>query len=128
MAEIDTTPTPSNDGSVTGRSVFLVETTAAGIAIQTALLSNDGRLLQAPAVFPDVEYAFAQIEELRRLVSRHFSEAARLGAQLVAAQQQQNQPSITPETPDVSSSSVQASTQADAGTKTRASARSATKK
>lgn len=76
-----------NTESFTGRSVFLVETTAAGISVQTALLTNDSKLLRAPAVFPDIEYAFAQIDELKRLVSRHFSDAARVGAQVVAAQQ-----------------------------------------
>ena len=76
-----------NTESFTGRSVFLVETTAAGISVQTALLTNDSQLLRAPAVFPDIEYAFAQIDELKRLVSRHFSDAARVGAQVVAAQQ-----------------------------------------
>ena len=73
--------------SITGRSVFLVETTAAGISVQTALLTNDSKLLQAPAVFPDIEYAFTQIDELKRLVSRHFSDAARIGAKVMAAQQ-----------------------------------------
>lgn len=97
----------ANNEQITGRSVFLVETTAAGIAVQTALLTNDSRLLRAPAVFPDVEYAFAQIEELKRLVSRHFSEAARVGAQLVAAQQQQNGQTASSSTdPDILSSAA----------------------
>lgn len=74
--------------TVKGRSVFLVETTPAGIAVQTALLTEDGKLLNAPAVFPDVEYAFAQVDELKRLISTHFSQAALLGAQ-VASQQAQ---------------------------------------
>ena len=74
--------------TIKGRSVFLVETTPAGIAVQTALLTEDGKLLNAPAVFPDVEYAFAQVDELKRLISTHFSQAALLGAQ-VASQQAQ---------------------------------------
>jgi hypothetical protein len=74
--------------TIKGRSVFLVETTPAGIAVQTALLTEDGKLLNAPAIFPDVEYAFTQVDELKRLISAHFSQAARLGAQ-VAAQQAQ---------------------------------------
>lgn len=78
---------PISQETYTGRSVFLVETTAAGISVQTALLSNNNQLLRAPAVFPDIEYAFAQIDELKSLVSRHFSEAARVGAQVLAAQQ-----------------------------------------
>jgi len=106
------TETASNAEQITGRSVFLVETTAAGIAVQTALLTNDSRLLRAPAVFPDVEYAFAQIEELKRLVSRHFSEAARVGAQLVAAQQQQAGQAASNTDPDVLSSAAASATEA----------------
>lgn len=79
--------TPVAADTFQGRSVFLVETTAAGISVQTALLTTDNQLLRAPAVFPDIEYAFSHIDELKRLVSRHFSEAARVGAQVVAAQQ-----------------------------------------
>lgn len=80
----------TNEQAIKGRSVFLVETTPAGIAVQTALLTEDGKLLNAPAIFPDVEYAFNQVDELKRLISAHFSQAARLGAQ-VAAQQAQSQ-------------------------------------
>ena len=69
-----------------GRSIFLVETTPAGIAIQTALLTDDGKVLQMPAIFPDVQYAFDQIDELKRLVSQHFSQAAQVGAQVLANQ------------------------------------------
>lgn len=73
----------SPDGEqVKGRSVFVVETTPAGIAVQTALLTDGEKLVPMPAIFPDVEYAFNQIDALKRLVSQHFSEAARLGAQI----------------------------------------------
>ena len=72
-----------------GRSVFVVNTTPAGVTVQTAFLSEDGKLMNMPAVFPDVDYAFAQIDELRRLVSRHFSEAAKLGGQVIQNQQDQ---------------------------------------
>lgn len=71
---------------IKGRSVFVVETTPAGIAVQTALLTDDGKMLQMPAVFPDVQYAFAQIDELKRLVSQHFSQAAQIGGQVLASQ------------------------------------------
>ena len=70
--------------SVKGRSVFLVETTPAGVAVQTALLTDAGKLLTMPAIFPDVQYAFEQIDELKRLVSQHFSQAAQVGAQVLA--------------------------------------------
>lgn len=75
-----------SQSQIKGRSVFLVETTSAGIAIQTALLTHDGKLLNMPAVFPDVQYAFDQIDELKRLVSQHFSQAAQLGAQVLSQQ------------------------------------------
>lgn len=39
-----------------------------------------------PAIFPDVKYAFDQIDELKRLVSQHFSQAAQIGAQAMANQ------------------------------------------
>lgn len=73
--------------NITGRSVFVVNTTAAGISVQTALLAEDGKLIEMPAVFPDVDYALTQIDELRRLVTRHFSEAAKVGGQVIAQQQ-----------------------------------------
>ena len=75
-----------------GRSVFVVNTTPAGVTVQTAFLSEEGKLMNMPAIFPDVDYAFAQIEELRRLVSRHFSEAAKLGGQVIQNQQSQEAP------------------------------------
>lgn len=75
---------------VKGRSVFLVETTPAGVAVQTALMTDAGKLLTMPAIFPDVQYAFDQIDELKRLVSQHFSQAAQVGAQVMA--QDKNNP------------------------------------
>lgn len=76
----------SKEEAVKGRSVFLVETTPAGVAVQTALLTEGGKLLTMPAIFPDVQYAFEQIDELKRLVSQHFSQAAQVGAQVIAQQ------------------------------------------
>ena len=73
---------PVEGEQVKGRSVFVVETTPAGIAVQTALLTDGDKLIPMPAIFPDVQYAFDQIDELKRLVSQHFSEAAKLGAQV----------------------------------------------
>jgi hypothetical protein len=81
-----TGPAPTDDGQLRGRSVFMVETVAAGVAVRPAFLAEDGRLLDLPAVFPDMGYAMAQIDELRRLVSAHFSQAAQIGAQVIAAQ------------------------------------------
>jgi hypothetical protein len=76
----------ANQAPLTGRSVFMVETVAAGVAVRPAFLTEDGRLLDLPAVFPDQTYAMAQIDELRRLVSAHFAQAAQVGAQVIAAQ------------------------------------------
>lgn len=89
MAEEASNTAPSEQ-AIKGRSVFLVETTPAGIAVQTALLTEDGKLLNAPAIFPDVEYAFTQVDELKSLISAHFSQAARLGAQVASQQAQAN--------------------------------------
>jgi len=74
------------DESVTGRSVFLVETTGGGIAVQTAFLTQDEKFIQMPAIFPNVEYAYEQIDALRRLVGQHFAQAAQVGAQVIAQQ------------------------------------------
>ena len=73
---------------VSGRSLFAVETTVAGVAVQTVFLTDDQRLLHAPAVFPDIGYALAQIDELRAMVMQHFTRAAQVGAQVLAAQAQ----------------------------------------
>lgn len=74
--------TPS---SVQGRSVFAVETVAAGVSVQTAFLTDGQKMLLAPAVFPDVVYAMNQIDELRGVVLQHFSHAAQVGAKVMAA-------------------------------------------
>ena len=80
--------------NVTGRSVFAVETTAAGVVVRTAFLTEENRLLDMPAVFPNMMYAMNVIDDLRRQVMQHFSQAAQVGAQVIANQarnQQQQQ-------------------------------------
>lgn len=72
--------------TLSGKSVFVVNTTTAGISVETAFVSDDGKLIKMPAVFPDVDYALFQIDQLRQMVSKHFSEAARVGAQVIADQ------------------------------------------
>ena len=37
-----------------------------------------------PAIFPEQQYALAQIDQLREAVIRHFSEAAKVGAKVIA--------------------------------------------
>ena len=68
-----------------GRSVFQVQTVAAGVMVSTAFLVKEGQLLQMPAIFPNLEYGLEQIDELRRHVIRHFAQAAQIGAQVIAA-------------------------------------------
>jgi hypothetical protein len=70
---------------IKGRSVFIIETTGKGILVQTSFETEDGRLLEMPAIFPNIEYALAQIDEMRRLVISKFSEAASIGIQTISA-------------------------------------------
>ena len=72
--------------SLVGRSAFYIETVAAGVSVRTVFMTEDQRVLEMPAVFPDLSYALAQIEELHRAVMQHFAQAAQVGAQVIAAQ------------------------------------------
>lgn len=81
---------PNVGENISGRGVFVIETVAAGVAVRTAFLAEDGRLLDIPAVFPDLMYAMAQIDELRQHVARRFAEAAQIGSQVIAQQIEMN--------------------------------------
>jgi hypothetical protein len=74
----------SANESLTGRSVFSVEITPQGLMVKTKFLTEDGRLLDMPAIFPSPDYALAQIDELRLLVSQKFGEAVKLSGQAMA--------------------------------------------
>ena len=74
---------------VSGRSVFSIETTAAGVVVRTAFMTDDNRLLDMPMVFPDAMYAFNVIDDLKGQVAEHFGRAARVGAQVIAQQAQE---------------------------------------
>ena len=76
--------------NISGRGVFVIDTVAAGVAVRTAFLAEDGRLIDIPAVFPDLMYAMAQIDELRQMVINRFAEAAQIGSQLIAQQMESN--------------------------------------
>jgi hypothetical protein len=77
---------PQEEGdAINGRSIFIIETTGKGILVQTSFEAEDGRLLEMPAIFPNIEYALAQIDEMRRLVINKFSEAASIGIQTISA-------------------------------------------
>ena len=84
----ETAAAPQN---VSGRSVFAVETTAAGVVVRTAFLTQENRLLDMPAVFPNMMYALDVIDDLRRQVTQHFSQAAQVGAQVIANQAKSQQ-------------------------------------
>jgi hypothetical protein len=77
--------------NLTGRAVFAVETTAAGVVVRTAFLTEDQRLLDMPAIFPDIVYALNVIDDLRQQVTQHFSKAAQVGAQVIANQSRNQQ-------------------------------------
>lgn len=68
---------------IKGKCVFGIETTPDGIKINTFLHSEEGELIPFPAIFPDLEYALSQIDELRRLVLVHFAEAAKAGMRVL---------------------------------------------
>lgn len=69
-----------------GRSVFVVQTTGKGVVVRSAWLSEDKKLMEMPAVFPEVDYALAVIDDLRKQVLEHFSRAAQIGARAIASQ------------------------------------------
>jgi uncharacterized lipoprotein YajG len=59
---------------VSGRAVFAVNRVDVGVAVHTAFFAEDGRLLQMPAVFPNLDYALQQIDEMRQMVVSAFSQ------------------------------------------------------
>lgn len=72
-----------------GRSVFVVQTTAKGVVVRSAWLSEDKTLREMPAVFPEVNYALAVVDDLRKQILQHFSQAAQVGARAIASQRKQ---------------------------------------
>lgn len=81
---------PAQD-NVQGRGAFIVEMTAAGVAVTATVVTEDGRALAMPAIFPNLGYALNQIDEMRALVIRHFEQASQIGAQVIAQQLAQQQ-------------------------------------
>ena len=64
------------DRPVTGRGVFAVRTLGNAVSVEAAFLEESGNVLRLPAVFPNREYAQAQLEELWQLVNQHFDQLA----------------------------------------------------
>lgn len=81
--------------NITGRGVFVIDTVPVGVAVRTAFLADDGRLLDIPAVFPSLIYALDQIDELKQLISQRFAEAAKIGNQVIAQQIEVNRTRAT---------------------------------
>lgn len=69
-----------------GRGAFIVEITSVGVVVASTVVTDDGRALAMPAVFPNLTYALSQIDEMRALVIRHFEQAAQVGTQVIAQQ------------------------------------------
>jgi hypothetical protein len=72
VIEAQNTQAPQEGQSITGRGVFAVRTLGEAVSVESAFLAEDGNVLRLPAVFPNREYALAQIEELRQIVNQHF--------------------------------------------------------
>lgn len=68
----------NNNENIEGRSVFSVEITSQGVLVKTLFLTKDGKLIDAPAVFPTPDYAFEQIDSLKKIVSQKFSDAVKM--------------------------------------------------
>lgn len=72
--------------SLTGRSVFVVQTAAEGVMVRSAFLTEDKRLVDMPAIFPELTYALNVVEDLKRQITEQFAQAARIGARVIAEQ------------------------------------------
>lgn len=90
---------PEAGQNITGRAVFAVDTAAAGIVVRTAFLTEQGQLVDMPAVFPDLSYALNQIDHLRQLVLERFAQAAQVGVQVIAASAAQQGAAATGQAP-----------------------------
>jgi len=84
--ELSLPQTEAEENSIKGRSIFIIEITGKGILVQTSFEVEDGRLIEMPAIFPNIEYALAQIDEMRRLVVSKFSEVATIGIQTISTE------------------------------------------
>lgn len=80
---------PAEQKPLQGRSIFVIETVSVGVSVRTALLTEEEKLLQLPAFFPNLTYALNQIDQLRANVIQHFERAAQVGTQVIAGQARQ---------------------------------------
>jgi hypothetical protein len=91
-----------------GNCVFIIETVAAGVAVQTALLTEDKNIHLMPAVFPTLQYALQQIDELRTHMINHFESAAQVGLKMIAENAAQANANITSDTGIITSDTTKA--------------------
>ena len=57
-----------------GESVFAVEIVPQGVQVKTVFLTQQGEVLNHPAVFPNEEYAYQQIDALKQVVAEKFAQ------------------------------------------------------
>lgn len=85
-ASIDGLTEASAPVSLTGRAVFVVQTAAEGVLVRSAFLTEDNRLLDMPAIFPELTYALNVVDDLKRQIIEQFAQAAQVGARVIAQQ------------------------------------------
>ena len=69
-------PVAVDQQPVSGRAVFAVSRVDLGGRGIIKKKAEDGRLLQMPAVFPNLEYALQQVDEMRQMVINQFATSA----------------------------------------------------
>lgn len=87
-------PNPVN---LTGRAVFVVETTEQGVMVRSAFLTEDKQLLDMPAIFPELSYALNVVDDLKRQITEQFAQAAQIGARVIAQQARVQQAALASE-------------------------------
>lgn len=86
----------TNNQTITGRGAFVIKTVAGGVAVGARLLQEDNSQLEIDgkpmdAIFPNLDYALAQIDQMRRVVIEHFQQAANVGMQVLAQMEASDQ-------------------------------------
>lgn len=63
------------ENAIYGRSAFLVQSDKRGVSVLPVVVDKENNVKHIPgipALFPNLEYALLQIDELRSLVIKHF--------------------------------------------------------
>lgn len=87
----------SEQETIKGQSAFHVELSPVGVVVRTVFVGENSELRAAPAaVFPNLDVAIHQLDELKRLVLAQFGQAAFIGMQaLQQAAPQEPSPSTS---------------------------------